>query len=405
AGGPATAGPRRSRLTRAPVVGQVALAAALLVPTGLMVRSLVELAAVDAGFEADRVLVARVGLPPALYSDDASRLAFWRELHRELRALPGVAGVALTSHVPGPYLSGRETYRTEDTVGLGEREAPWTHRAVVSPGFFAAFGVGLLEGRDFAWADDAAAEPVTVVNRSLSRRVWPGESPVGRRLLLGGRADEGRWVTVVGVAPDLHLDGLRDVFRAGLYLPLEQQPRGAMNLVLRPAAGDALAQLAPVRDRVVALDPSLPVSDAQPVAALFSEGKFFYRMVATLFTVLGVAALLLATAGLYAVLSFSVAQRTAEMGIRMALGAARRQVCRLVVAQGLRQVALGLLLGLLLAPALALGVSRQLFGVHPLDPATFVAVPALMLSVAVLAAWTPARRATRVDPARALRRE
>jgi predicted permease len=404
AGRTAGDGQRSGRLAGGLVSGQVALASVLLVGTGLMVRSLINLATLDFPITAERVLTARIALPVAHYADDASRQRFWSSLLDDLASLPGADAAALTSAVPGPYLAARTVYRTPETRSVAAEDAPWTHRAVVSSGFFDAIGVELLEGRDFAATDDAGAAPVAIVNRSLARREWPEGSPLGRQLVLGEGLEEALTVTVVGVAPDLSMDGLRDRFRDGLYLPLAQHPAAASSLVVH-SAGDPLALVAEVRARVLALDPGLPLDDVQTVRGLLDEGMFYYRMVATIFTILGVASLALAATGLYSVLAFWVSRRRTEMGIRMALGAAAHDVRRLVVGQGVRRVVVGLAAGLLVAPALAFGLARQLFDVRPLDPVTFLVIPLLLIAVGAVASLAPAMRATRCDPAHSLRRQ
>ncbi|HVS64841.1 MAG TPA: ABC transporter permease [Thermoanaerobaculia bacterium] len=404
-GGSFTGATRRSgRLSGGLVSAQVALASVLLVGTGLMVRSLINLATLDVLFDAERVLAARIGLPEEHYPDDASRVRFWRSLREDLHGLTGVDAAALTEAVPGPYVTGRVTYRTPEARSVEAGEAPWTHRTAISPGFFDALGVDLLEGRDFRDSDDLAAERVVIVNRSLAQREWPEASPLGRQLLLGEDPAEAQAVTVVGVAPDLLMDGLRDRFRAGLCLPSSQTPGRSMSVTVR-TAGDPMALVPAIRERVVDLDPGLPLYDVTTVRGLLTEGMFYYRMVATIFTVLGVASLLFAATGLYAVLAFSVSRRTREMGIRMAFGAAARDVRRLIVRQGVVRVVVGLAIGLLIAPLFALGLSRQLFDVRPLDPVTFVTIPVLLIAVGAIASLAPAMRATRADPARALRQE
>lgn len=395
---------RTGKLPLGLVSVQVAIASVLLVGTGLMVRSLVNLATLDFPIDAERVLAGRIDLPEEHYPDDASLLRFWRSLGDDLRSFPETQDAALTDTVPGPYIAGRVAYRTPEQRSAEAEGAPWTHRAVVTPGSFAALGVDLIEGRDFTTADDEYAPPIAIVNHSLAQREWPDQSPIGRELLLGEDAASAQTVTVVGVAPDLYMDGLRETFNSGIYLPLAQNPARSLSIVVR-SPGDPKVLLPSIRQRVASIDPGLPLFQVQTLSERLTEGMFFYRMVATIFTVLGVASLVLAATGLFAMLAASVSRRSTEMGIRMALGATARDVRLLVVRQGVLRVVVGLAVGLLVAPLFALGISRNLYGVQPLDPATFVAIPALLVAVAVIASLAPAIRATRVDPALSLRAE
>lgn len=407
---------RSGKLSLSLVSGQVALATVLLVGTGLMVRSLVNLATLDFPIDAERVLAGDLVLPEEHYPDDASLLRFWRSLDAELQSYPETLGFperlgspqkqgsALSDTVPGPYVARRVVYRTPEQRSVEAESAPWTHRAVVSPGSFRALGAELIEGRDFTTADDEHALRIAIVNRSLAQREWPDQSPIGRQLLLGEDAASAQTVTVVGVAPDLYMDGLREVFPSGIYLPLAQHPPRALSIVMR-TSGDPKLLLPSLRQRVASVDPGLPLFNVQTLSERLTEGMFFYRMVATIFTVLGAAALLLAATGLYAILAASVSRRSTEMGIRMALGATAREVKLLVVRQGVLRVVAGLAVGLLVAPVFALGLSRNLYGVEPLDLATFVTIPVLLVAVAIIASLAPAMRATRVDPAHSLRAE
>lgn len=396
-------GLRIGRLSRALVVLQITFSCGLLIGGGLMVRSIVSLARIDFRFEPDGLFTGRIGLVAEVYPQAADQIRFVEALQRDLQQLPGAARVALADYLPAEahvlafYVSAEHPPASAD-------DPPRARLAAVSPDFFATFGAELLAGRDFTPRDGLDGEPVVIVNQPFAEREWPGESALGKRLRLGRREGEAPWMRVVGVAPDLHMGGVINHHPEGLYVPLAQHSQRFLGIAVR-SAGNPLALTAPIRDRVRALDPGLPVYFVQGMRAKIDRENFFYRLVAVVFSLLGVVALLLAAVGMYGVRAFSVRRRTAEIGVRMSQGATPLAILRMVLAQGCRQVALGLIGGLLLGAALGMLLRAQLFGIQPFDLPTFTLITLLLLATGVAASLLPGWRAMRIDPIRALRYE
>jgi len=278
---------------------------------------------------------------------------------------------------------------------------------MITPSFFDTFGARLLSGRNFNRMDTAASLPVILVNKTFAETVWKGEDPIGKRIRL--KADEPGetepWRTVVGVAPDLQMAGLEnnEVGQDGFYLPLAQRCPGFVSVAVKTAAENPLTLATLVRQQVNAIDRDLPIYFVKSMDKVIAEKTFFPSLFGTLFAILGVSALLLASIGIYGVIAFSVHQRTQEIGIRMALGAQQQNVLRMILRQGMLQLLFGLGVGL----ALALGASgllaNFLFGMSSKDPGTFTLVTAVLAAVAFLACWIPAQRASRTDPLVAIR--
>jgi predicted permease len=394
---------RLGRMSRAIVVGEVALSCGLLVAAGLMVKSVARLGTADYGFERAHVLTARVALPEAQYPDAASRLRFFETLQARLAALPGVEAASLGTALPAVDEFRRDPVEIEGRAYATDREQPLTGSSVVAPGYFAAFAVGVRRGRDFIAGDRDGTLPVAIVNEAFARRFLAGDEPIGRRIRLGAEPHPA-WRTIVGVAPDLYASGTGNKEPDGVYVPLAQSPQRLLRIALH-TRGAPLPLVAAVRDAVGALDADLPIYRVDSLAGALDGATFFYRLFGTVFMIFGGVALFLASVGLYAVMSFAVGRRGREMGIRMALGARPRDVLALVLRQGLLQVGIGLLLGLGLAAVVAQRLSILLFDVGPRDPAVFGAVVPTLLLAGIAACLVPARRATRVDPLVALRRE
>jgi predicted permease len=274
----------------------------------------------------------------------------------------------------------------------------------ITPGYFETFRVSLREGRNFTQQDNAQSLPVAIVNESFGRTHFGGESPVGRRVRLGDSESEEPWLTIVGVAPDMYLDGPENEDPEGLYVPFHQSPDEWVGVAVH-TAGDPLVITPEVRDIVASIDNNMPIYFIDSLAGWVNQGTWFIRVFGTIFMIFGGVALFLASVGLYGVMAFSVEQRTKEMGVRMALGAQGPDVLRLIVRQGVIQVTIGLVLGLGLAVLLSRGMDILLFGVEPLDPTTFLVIILVLAGTGLLASLIPARRATRVDPVIALKYE
>jgi putative ABC transport system permease protein len=381
---------------------QVALAMLLLVGAFLMTGSFTRLSAVDPGFDPRGVMTVPVSLPPNAYGETA-RVTFFREATSRLAALPGVRGVAATATNPfrqwGYANDVTPEERAADAPPSGLLMAGWRS---VTPGFFSTLGIPLVVGRDFTDADDDGALPVAVISRGLAERLWPGRNAVGRRFYWGGL--DGTPRTVIGVAGDIrdaHLDG--DVTPL-VYVPYEQLPLEGMTLLVRTQPG-VTGVPAAVRYELHAIDPNLPVTEVQPLEANRVAAIATPRLRAMLLSAFGAAALLLACIGLYGVIAFTIAQRTREIGIRVALGARPTQVVGVFFRHGVRLIAVGGIAGLASAWWLARFLRALLFQTDARDPALFAMAAGLLALVAALATYLPARRAARLDPVAAIGHE
>jgi predicted permease len=387
------------------VVAQVALAVTVVAAAGLLTRSLLRLQAVDMGLAADRLVLVRLALPQAKYADGARHLQLLKELVTQLEAAPGIAGATPVHTPPFAGTGGWDAPEFTAEGQSAERAAtnPSLNLESIHPNYFETFEVTLVRGRGFTEADRRGAPEVAVVSEELAERTWPGEDPIGKRIKLGRLDSTDAWRTVVGVARPTRYRELARL-RATLYLPAEQFIVAAEILMLRTASPVALVARQ-ARERVRAVDPGVQVTLVVPFTELLQGPLARPRFNALLIGAFGVAALLLAAIGLYAVMAASVRRRYTEIGVRMALGATAADVRGLVLGEGLRLAGLGAAIGLasaLLATRLLRGL---LFGVHPLDPASMLAAALLLVGVSALASYLPARRATRVDPVAMLRAE
>jgi putative ABC transport system permease protein len=388
--------PRAARRTL--VVLEVALALVLLVGSGLLMRTLLRLQAVDLGFDPKGVLVGQV-LPPATkYPNGAARIAFYDRLLERVSAIPGVDRAALSSVIPLGGDSDMDVLVEGRALPQSNADATTTWYRVVSADYLQAMGIPLRSGRHIAAGEPA---PVVVVSEAAARRFWPGEDPLGRRVRFSMRPDA-PWFTVIGVAGDVRMRGPREGGRTEMYLPYWHFPEAGTNVVLK-AQASPLHLTAALRGAVREIDPDLPVSGIETMEAVAAESIAEPRFLALLTGAFAVLALALAAIGIYGVMSYVVATRTNEIGVRMALGAARSQVFRLVVGEGLALALAGAALGFGAAFALGRSLGALLFETAPADPATYAGTAAVVLGTALLAGVLPARRATRVDPAVALR--
>jgi macrolide transport system ATP-binding/permease protein len=386
---------RGGRLRSALVVAQIALSLVLLISAGLCVRTLQNLQAVDLGFEAENVVTAKLDLGRQNYSEAQGR-EFYRRLLERVQSLPGVQAASLAIHVPLSK-SGWGGYAAVDNQP--PFDIPYH---VVTPGYLDTMGIPLLAGRQFTEQDDTRSARVAIINETFARQVWPNENPVGRLFRKGDQTDP--TIEVIGVARDAIDWSLEDDAQRAAYFPLAQHYKDDMTLHLRAATKPELL-IAAVRQEIRALDPKLPTYDVKTLEQYRRDYLFVKRFQAALIGGFGLLAIALASVGLYGALSYSVAQRTQEIGVRMALGARTGEVLRLVVGQGVRLIAIGVILGLAGALAAARVLKSLLYGVSLTDPLTFVGIPLLLLVVALLACWIPARRATKVDPLVALRHD
>ncbi|UCG84887.1 MAG: ABC transporter permease [Gemmatimonadota bacterium] len=397
---------RASKLSKVLIIGEVALSCALLVGAGLMTKSITTLNTYEYHFDTERIFSARVGVFETDYPQQEDRQRFFRELKESLEAVAGARSVALTDMLPATCCS-RNRFALEGEVYQEDQDYPLANIAAISTGFFRTFGVEVLRGRDFSLSDDANAPQVVLVNQAFAERHFQGEDPIGQRIREGTSESQQEWKTVVGIVPNMRMQGF-DPDRpdpSGYYVPLAQRDRRFVSIAIQVAAGPPLNITPEVRAAVRAVDRDLPIYWVRDMDEVIHQETWVYGFFGSLFIIFGVAALFLASVGLYGVLAFSVSRRFQEMGLRMALGAKARDVVWLVVREGAVQLAIGLALGL----TLALGVSRVveliMFDVEPRDPAVFTTIVITILSVGLLASLIPALRATRVDPGIALRYE
>ena len=394
---------RLARFSRALVIAEVALSCALLVAAGMAIKSIVVLQRTDFGVTTASMFTARVDLPASTYPDAEKRVRFVEELTRRLELEPNARAVTLSTALPLTRSSGAE-YTVEGERYATENDRPFAGEVAVTPTFFSTFGIAIRQGRGFTPADRAGSVPVAVVNASFVRRHFPNGDAIGRRFRVGEEKSTAPWLTIVGVVPDAHMNGVRDAENgAGFYLPAAQAAPSAVSVAVRTSDANPLALTSRVREIVASIDADIPTYDVRTMDQVVALSTWFYGTFGTLFSAFGVAALFLAAIGLYGVMSFSVSRRTQEMGVRLALGAGPGDVLRLVLRQGLVQLGVGLAIGLVLAVLLARGLQVMLFGVGTADPAVFAAVVAVLVVSGVAACLIPARRATRVDPMAAMR--
>ena len=393
---------RRTR--NALVAAEVALAIVLLTGAGLLIRTLWTMQQTERGFDPSNVAMMTVSPPAATYKDGAAVRSFYLRLLERIRAVPGVTSAASGTGVLQPLVTSSAVFSIEGKPLPPPEERVEYPIESVSPGYFETVGMRIVRGRGFTDADHAEAPPAVVINETLARDAWPGQDPVGRRLRFGDESSQAPWMTVVGVIRDAHRADVTRTIRPEVYLCSVQQVSRTQTLLIR-TAGDPTSVVSMVRRELQALDPQLPIFNVTTLEDELADTMNQPRFQAVLLAGFAGIALLLATIGIYGVTSHAVSQRTQEVGIRMAMGAARRDVMRMILLQHLRPAIIGLVAGVVGAVALSRFLQSLLFGVSATDPATFVLVSIALLSVAAAACFVPARRATRVDPLVALRSE
>ena len=388
------------------VVGELALTVVLLVSAGLLSKSLLHLMNVKPGFDPENVLTMNLVLPPAKYQTEVQMRSFHDAMLERVSALPGVRAAGTISYglpLGGGGLAGDFTIEGQHAPAPGVVAS----KLVVSPGYFRGMGISLLHGRLIAGRDASQSEPVVVVSESFARRFWPGGQALGHKLQPGFSGSP--WYSIVGVVSDVRERGLAKTPPLALYFPYAQAPKSFlmsfMTLVVRTSTSSPLAVTNAVRSAVQSVDPDMPVFDVASMEQLVERSVSAPRFNATLLGCFAALALILATVGIYGAVSYSVTQRTHEIGIRMALGAERDDVLSLIVRQGMVLTLIGVGIGVLGALALTRFLSSLLYAVKPTDPLTFVAVAFILSIVSLLASYIPARRATKVDPMVALRYE
>ena len=395
----------RRRLRNLLVVSEFALALTLLVGAGLMIRSFLTIQKVNPGFNASNVLTMQLNLPQAKYREPAKNAAFQQQLLQRLEALPGIEAAAVSMALPPNLLIMHNPFTVEGQPPAPGEAPNLAAQLLISPDYFRTLGIRLQAGRNFSDADNQDAPSAVIINETMARRYFPDQDPINKRLQTGDYDPQNSYTTVVGVVDDVKYSGLNEEIEPTMYTPfLQNLWWRSMYLVVR-TSGAPSGFASSVRNEVWAIDGDLPVSNIKTMEQLMSESVSEPRVYTTLLGVFGALALVLASIGIYGVMSYTVTQRTREIGVRTALGARRSDVLRLILNQGMRLALIGIVIGLAASLALTRLMATLLFGVSATDPLTFAAIALLLTGVALLACLIPAVRATKVDPMVALRYE
>ncbi len=396
-------GSSHARMRSLLVVAEMALAVVLLVGAGLTTRSLTTLLAVDKGFDPEGVLTVGIELPDERYAEPAEWPVLYDRVLERVRALPGVESAAGVQYLPlTPDIDGGN-YQVEGepppegALLIGDRMR-------VTPGYFETVRMGMVAGRAFTPADGPNSQPVAIVNETFAQRHWPNADPLGHRVAFGDAPAENDWRTVVGVVSDIAREGLDAGDRPTVYMPMAQVPNPGIWFIAR-TTGDPMRLAAGVKNVIWEIDPKLPVDSVHPMTDRVRDAVRVPRFTAIVLSLFGLTGLLLAAIGIYGVMSFDVVQRSREIGIRLALGARPDSVAAMVLGRGLGLTAIGAVAGIVAAVAASRVLASLLFGVSATDPLTFALVVFVLMAVAAVATWLPARRATRVDPVEVLRAE
>jgi putative ABC transport system permease protein len=403
----ATVGGARQRYRAALIVMETALAVVLLVGAGLMIRSLDRLQRIDLGLDRSNVLTLRVSVPAATYETPESAVGFYRQLVTRVRSLPGVRHAAAVRSLPLASTIGDFGLQIEGYMPPPGQNAKGDWQ-IATDGYLETLGERLVRGRSIRGSDDENGMLVGLINERMAQAYWPGQDPIGRRFRVGANPQR-PWVTVVGIVRDVRHNGVTNVVKEKFYIPHAQWhrsvgPMRSMFLVVR-GDGDVTRLTAAVRSELRAIDPNVPVASVRTMEDVVDAALSAPRFTSALFTVFSALAVLLAAVGIYGVLSYLVTQRTREIGIRLAIGASPRAVSREVLGRGVMLAAAGVTIGAAAAFVLGRGISVLLYEVKPTDPWTYAAGAAVLMGVALVASYIPARRATAVDPVVALRAE
>jgi putative ABC transport system permease protein len=391
------------RLRSLLIVMEVGLALMLVIGAGLLVKSFWRLQQVDPGFQAENVLSLRLSPPSTSYEGAARKRVFYRQVMERVQSLPGVKAAGAIHLLPMGGSNWDPALRVEDHPLPEGTALPSVDWRLITSGYFQAMGIRLIRGRYFTEDDNEKALPVAIVNEALARRYWPNDDPIGKRIRGGFEGKD--WVPIVGVVSDVKEQGLDLPTHLEMYRPYAQSPFiSSLTLMVRTDA-DPSGLATAIRQEVWAIDKDVPITDVQPLTQVVSQSIATRRSTMLMLGAFAGVALLLGAVGIYGVVTYSVNQRTHEIGVRMALGATSRDVLRLIVGQGMRVILTGVVLGLVGAYLATRALERLLFGVSATDPLTFASVSVLLTVIAFLACLIPARRATRVDPMEALRYE
>jgi putative ABC transport system permease protein len=382
------------------VCGEVGAAVLLLIAAMLLVRSMWALHQIDPGFRTTSIVTARVNPPTSRYPDAKTIVPFVDEVLRRVRAIPGVEAAAVVDNLPLSKGVRSIAMRVEGQFEDIRRSLPMIdHYQVVTPEYFSTIGIPVIEGRPLTDDDRAGSPDVALVSESFARHFWPAGGAIGKRI---GYPWPSEWVTIVGVVRDAKIDSLTGVAGDAFYRPIKQAPTSALSIVVRTTS-DVQSVAAAIRNAVGQIDRGTPVSGIETMRSVINRSAARQQFTMLLLSLFAGIALLLGVIGIYGVMSYAVAQRTREIGVRMALGASPGDARSMVLREGLSLAVVGILVGVVAALLSTRALSGLLYGVTTMDPLTFGAVPAGLIVVALLASYLPARRATRVDPTTALR--
>lgn len=401
----------KSRLRSLLIVGEIAVSLILLIGAGLLIQSFLRLQRVNPGFNEQNLLLLRMALPRERYSKPEAVSVFYQKVYPRIQSLPGVKAAGAASIVPLSGLNARIEFTVAGRPPASKQDTPAAQYRMISPNYFETMGIALLSGRDFTEQDKADAHPVAIINETLAKRYFPDGSAIGAHLNLDDGAPSFRDVEIVGIAGDVKQVGLDDESTSDVYVPFYQIPAPTVvyltnNLFWAVRSNsEPLSLAASVRREIQSVDKDIPTSSIKSMEQFVAASVAPRRFNLILFDLFAAAALLLAATGVYAVVSYSVSQRTHEIGIRMALGAEPRDVIRLIVRSTLRLILIGVGVGLIGAFLFSKWISNLLFAISPLDAASFTAIPVFLVLVALVASYIPARKAIRVDPVTALRFE
>ena len=399
-----TAGRGRLRLRRVLVAAEVALSLLLLVGAGLLIKSFMRLQGVDAGFDPSGVLTMRIVVPAARYSQPDQVRSFYREVLRRVSALPGVTKVGASNGIPLSGSGGSGTTTIDNPAFPDDRGTPEADQRIVTPGYFEAMGMTILSGRMFDERDSETGQPVAIIDETMAKTFWPNEDPIGKRIKRGGRQSTQPWLTIVGVARHVRYRTLEEPSRVQLYMPHSQVPTTGMSLAIKTHLEPGTLSTS-VQREVIAVDPEQPVWAIRTMDELMATSVMRRQLIMTLLTLFAGIALMLAAVGIYGVISYWVAQRSHEIGIRVAIGASRLDVLKMVLGESMSVVLIGVVIGLVGAAALTQVMATLLYDVSATDAITFASYSAALILVGLLASYLPARRATRIDPVTMLRQQ
>jgi predicted permease len=398
-----SSGHRLGKFSTGLVVAEVALSCGLLIVAGLMIKSVIQLRVQDLPFATESIFTARLRLPAEEYADTASHIRFYDQLLPRLSQIPGAEAATLSDGLPASG-NGSRVFELEGESYGSDEEFPTAREGIVTPGYFETFDTPVLQGRSFNSMDLTGSLPVAVVNESFVRSFFPEDEPLGRRIRMGQRDTAAHWLTIVGVVPDMLMEGIGnpDESPAGFYIPIAQSGVGTFVSIAIRTRGSPMTITPDVREAVESLDSNLPIYDVLSMNGVIAQETWFYWVFGSLFMVFGFVGLFLAAIGLYGVMSFSVSRRTQEMGIRMALGAQGAGLVRLVMKRGLVQLGVGLVIGIALAALAADPLTLLLYEVDARDPTVFGGVALILALTGLLASFVPASRVARLDPVTAL---